>query len=969
MFAFHLFIISTVLAQNPLIIHDQADFEKELRQAVDLKNESRVTSLIRFNRLKVKPFLLSLTDNYLESDLNNDRVDAEQALSNALTVAETFDNLFQEKSLINIVNNFLRWTSGEKLEKFRADSLNKLATSYRGDRERDDESLQLYDKALSIYRDINDTYGKAVVYGGVGYIYWFYNTDSTLHYYDLALRAREQLDDRQLMAASLNGIGLVYDRFLSDYEKALEYYKRAEKIRREIGDWRSLGTTLTYKASVYQNSGMYKEAAETFRISYDVNKKAGDSTRMAEAKVHSGTLLNYLGSFDEALDDLSEAMKICREINDSTGLGDALTQITSVYVNLGDYTSAIGACSESVKIMQALGDDWGLAGAYNNMGIVLQSAGRLERSAEYYRLALEKYEELENIESVSIILNNLGTVFYEQEDYVKAEEYHSKGLEQAGEIGFVLLEMHCQVNLANDQNKLGKLDDALSNYTASLSVADTLDNPEGKWKALVGIAENYKIREEYEKAIEYNEQALDIIEDIRSSMQRDEFKANYLARERYAFEDVISLLGKLDELRPGEGYDRKAFALAEKCKARALLDLLSDQDLESSDENILDNRQPVSLEDFQNACLDNSTCLIEYSTGDSCSWVWLVSSDDELLIKLPPHDTIIEQVELLRFALEQPGDDNIDYLTESGCSLYEILIGPFANHLGNFDNLIIVPDGILNYLPFEALITVDNFNPGKDSYSGLPYLVQKFSVTYAQSASVLYNLEGNDRDNTQADTYTTDLVAFGDPYYGINEESAFQGTNELSRLKNTAKEVEGIAGLFPESRQRIFEREYATEDNFKAKGLLSGCRYLHLATHGILNDNNPDLNSIALAQDDDPEEDGFLQTSEIFKLSTGAELVVLSACQTGLGKMVRGEGMLGLTRAFMYAGAPSVMVSLWSVSDASTTDLMQSFYRNMIVEGHSKQYALREAKLSMIENVKYAHPFYWAPFILVGDRR
>ncbi len=966
--AFLLTNITFVFAQENIFILNQNDFDTELEKAIKNNDESHVINIIKSNRFKVKPFLLSLTDKSLGSVLKGDITSSQEVLIDAHRVAMIFDSLFGEKSLINIVEDYNKWTLTEKREKFIADSLNKLATSYRRDRERDDEALQLYEKAIDIYRRIDDTYGQSIVYGGIGYIYFFYNTDSTLHYYDRAFRAREQMDDKQLMSASLNGIGLVYERFLNDFESALEYYSRAENIRKEIGDWNSLGTTLSYKASAYQKTGKFKEAIETFKLSYDVNEKAGDNYRMAEARLHSGTLLNYHGSFDEALDDLSAAMNIFKEINDSIGIGDALTQISSVYVNLGDYTSAISACSESVKIMQEIGDEWGLAGAYNNMGWIYQSAKRLERSEEFYRLALDKYKTLEDIESVIIILNNLGTVAYDQGEYARAEEYHIRGLEQAREIEYTLLHMQCLVNLANDQNKLGKFDAALSNYNASLNMAETLNNPEGKWKALVGMAENYKIREEYDNAIKYNELALEIIEEIRSSMEQDEFKANYLARERYAYEDVISLFGKLDEMNPGDDYDRKAFELAEKCKARALLDLLSEQDIEGSEENFRKSTETVLMKDFQNSCLDSNTCLIEYSTGDSCSWAWLITIDNELLVKLPPHDTIREQVELLRFALQQPGNDNIDYFIQSGCRLFEMLIHPLAEQLRAFENLVIVPDGILNYLPFEVLLTYTDPNQAGISYSDLPYMALKHSISYAQSASVLYYLSEADKISKSGQLFDTDLVAFGDPYYGKTEESEYPATNGLTRLKYSSEEVEGIVSLFPEGRSKVFIRNNATEENFKNDNILSRCRYLHLATHGILNDNNPELNSIVLAQDEDPVEDGLLQTSEIFNLKTNADLVVLSACQTGMGKIVRGEGVVGLTRAFMYSGAPSVIVSLWSVSDASTADLMKEYYRNMVVDDYAKSIALRKAKISLISSEQYAHPFYWAPFILVGNR-
>lgn len=162
-------------------------------------------------------------------------------------------------------------------------------------------------------------------------------------------------------------------------------------------------------------------------------------------------------------------------------------------------------------------------------------------------------------------------------------------------------------------------------------------------------------------------------------------------------------------------------------------------------------------------------------------------------------------------------------------------------------------------------------------------------------------------------------------------------------------------------------KENATEENVKKPGNLAKFNYIHFATHGTINDQKPDLSSLVLTKGSNSAEDGLLQANEIFNLKLKADLVVLSACRTGLGKLVRGEGFIGLTRAFMYAGTPSVLVSLWSVSDISTATLMGEFYRNLVKNKLSKTDALRKAQLNLLVNEKFSHPFYWAPFILVGD--
>jgi CHAT domain-containing protein len=194
-------------------------------------------------------------------------------------------------------------------------------------------------------------------------------------------------------------------------------------------------------------------------------------------------------------------------------------------------------------------------------------------------------------------------------------------------------------------------------------------------------------------------------------------------------------------------------------------------------------------------------------------------------------------------------------------------------------------------------------------------------------------------------------------------------STNYQRLEYSAREIENIASLFKKGNADIYLRGDATEENVKREGELKKFNYVHFATHGFIDENKPDFSSLVLTQDKNSEEDGFLRATEIFNLNLNADLVVLSACQTGLGKLIRGEGMVGLTRAFMYAGTPSVLVSLWSVKDASTATLMSDFYKNLIKGKLSKTDALRKAQLSMLGNEKFAHPFYWAPFVLVGDWR
>jgi CHAT domain-containing protein len=316
-----------------------------------------------------------------------------------------------------------------------------------------------------------------------------------------------------------------------------------------------------------------------------------------------------------------------------------------------------------------------------------------------------------------------------------------------------------------------------------------------------------------------------------------------------------------------------------------------------------------------------------------------------------------EQVETFRFAILNPGQDNKAFLQQSGYFLYEQLIQPAEAFLSKKSQLVILPDGILHYIPFEVLITSEPASESDKPYGKLSYFGKKYPTCYGQSASVYVSMVNDRSSSSNTESEMKELLAFGDPVYG----------GEYRRLEYSGEEIKGIASLFPDALVRTLIREEATEENAKKEKMLSEYKLLHFATHGVMDEKNPEKSGLVLSQENLSTEDGILRADEISELELNADLVVLSACQTGIGKMIRGEGMIGLSRSFMYAGAPSVVMSLWSVSDQSTNILMKRFYENLILKGVSKAKALQLARNSMIKDEQYAHPFFWAPFVLTGD--
>ena len=438
---------------------------------------------------------------------------------------------------------------------------------------------------------------------------------------------------------------------------------------------------------------------------------------------------------------------------------------------------------------------------------------------------------------------------------------------------------------------------------------------------------------------------------------------------------------------------------------------------------------PLSLDGVQQKVLDDQTVLLEYSLGAEASYLWAVNKNSVALYKLPPRPALDKLATDLRAQLipsklqrrivgidvmadSQRGlgisatpfaEDAASFVTASS-GLYKAAIEPAASMIGE-KRLLVVADGALNYVPFEALVK----SSASADYSSLPYLIKSNEIVYAPSASVIGAIRQQENNRSgQA------VLIVADPVFNSNDarargvassataetrglgiqsaltdvagqdasptaESAKMQGLPLARLAGTRAEAEQIVKLAKASgtQAEVWLDLDASEENVETRDV-SKYRILHIATHGLLNAERPQFTGLVLSLIGNKSEDGFLRTDEVFNLHLGSPLVMLSACETGLGKEKRGEGVMGLTRAFIYAGAPTVGVSLWSVADKSTADLMTDFYKRLLsspaasassTSAVSPSSAMREAQLAMIAGKKYSAPFYWAPFVLVGDWR
>jgi CHAT domain-containing protein len=405
--------------------------------------------------------------------------------------------------------------------------------------------------------------------------------------------------------------------------------------------------------------------------------------------------------------------------------------------------------------------------------------------------------------------------------------------------------------------------------------------------------------------------------------------------------------------------------------------------------------QPLTLEQIQQQILDDNTVILSYSLGEDRSYLWLISKTEMTSHELPA-GKIIEALinQKVRPQLTNPHTSRNSFINETS-ELSNILLKPVLEQtstersqiIGN-RRIVIISDGALQYIPFAALP-----DPRAENNRYQPLLVNN-EVVYLPSASTLHTLRNETQNRPPA---PKTLAILADPVFSTDDQRVTQDstpapTSELSliaqnvdraarnargdwnRLPGTRQEANIILNLVPENNRLAYFDFQANRENALSEQL-SQYRFIHWATHGFANAQKPELSGIvmSLVQENGQTQDGYLLLGDIFNLNFNADLVVLSACQTGLGEVVQGEGLIGLTRGLMYAGTPRVVTSLWEVPDTETASLMSKFYGKMLQENLSPAAALRAAQLEMfrpstsLRDRGWVAPYYWAAFTLQGE--
>ena len=492
------------------------------------------------------------------------------------------------------------------------------------------------------------------------------------------------------------------------------------------------------------------------------------------------------------------------------------------------------------------------------------------------------------------------------------------------------------------------------------------------------------------QALQYHTRATELLESTtrQQRIAREKFSSREATFSFY--QDVVQDLTEIHAQTRDGNLLREAFRYFERGKAQTLLGLLANDKGVSSDRRGEWPRTPIraTLKGVQ-AALDEETLLLEYALGEKRSVLWAISrSGTRTVPSIPDGETIASLVKDY-VELERKPLVGVDFDTHArlGKEIYRAILEPVRSELKRAKRLIIVPDGTLYYLPFEALPIAEQASDERrvQNIAGTTYLGAQYATSYAPSSSVLLALN---RRSSQAHRVTqaprSQIAIFGSPILaqalhatGAAKSECDRRAAKLPQLPHSTEEVQQIAAVYgiPSNSSAVNIGERASVKRLREMDL-TRYQILHFATHAIAADQITRFSQPALLLSPDENDDRCLGMSEILNLRLDADLVVLSACETAVGRMYRGEGMAGLTSAFLYAGSRSVIASLWLVNDQSTSLFMASFYRHL-KEGQSKAEALRLARVDIMgrrvwsdalhEEQSLAAPYFWAPFVLVGD--
>jgi CHAT domain-containing protein len=793
--------------------------------------------------------------------------------------------------------------------------------------------------------------------------------------------------------------------------QAIYKFQEASRLFEVEGDRRQQARALTKIGKVYADLGEKQQALEYFKQSLALNEAIGDRTEVAYSLNRIGGVYTVLGDYPKGLKYYNRSLQLSKVANDRTLIAKTLSPMCEIYNNLEDNQKALEYCDRSLQLSLAVGDRALTARNLTTLGRAYHALGESQRALEYLDRALRLSRSFNNPSIEARTLTNIGKIYHALGENQKALEYLNRSLQLLGSVDNRALKARTLANVAKVFRDRGQLTEALKYIQAATKIFDDLysaiDNRDLKTQYFANIRYYYQLEidllmqlhrqfptQGYDRlALETNERArarslLQLLAESHIDLKPKK-NSPLVIQERQIVQSLSLLEKQRSQILDGDNNPAQAEELNQRSDrlVQQLKNLTTRLRAENPVYANLKYPQSLTLAQIQQQVLDRNTILLEYSVGQERSYLWAVTKTDLFSYELPRRSKIDATVNAYLKILTDPSlNDRPQTVIEASIPLSQMLLKPVASKLEK-KRLVVVSDEALQYLPFAALVLPSKTTAANNAKQTNSFLLVEHEIVNIPSASTLAVLRDKQSDRQPA---AKSIAIFADPVFSQNDErlpnrkatdrtpnksplpssiQSLRTSTRLERLPGTRKEAEQILKLIPGDRNRFPAFDFNANKVNATRSDLSQYQIVHFATHGILDSLHPELSRIVLSTIDRQGiyQDGSLNLYDIFNLNLSAELVVLSACQTGLGQDIRGEGLVGLTRGFMYAGTPRVLVSLWSVNDESTAVLMTYFYKAMLEQNLSPAAALRVAQLEMLRNPKWQLPYYWAAFTLQGE--
>jgi len=887
------------------------------------------------------------------------------------------------------------------------------------------KAVDYHQQSLAIAKDVKDQEGEGKALGNLGNVYYYLGDyTKAIDYHRQHWAIAKEIKDREGEWKALGNLGDDYQA-LGDYTKAIDYYQQSLAIIREVPNRPDESGALGRLGNVYENLGDYTKAIDYHKQSLVIAKDIKDRQGEGAALNNLGNAHKALGDYPKAIDYHQQSLAILREVNDHQGEGAALGNLGVDYKNLGEYAKAIDYQQQRLAIAREIKDRQGEGTALGNLGIAYKALGDYTKAIDYQQQRLAIARAIKDRRGEGAALNNLGNAYNALGEYTKAIDYHQQSLAITKDIKDRQGEGAALGNLGNVYFYLGDYTKAIDYHRQNLAIAKRcceaqiareIKDRQGEGTALGNLGIAYNALGDYAKAIDYQQQSLVITKAIpdrdgeatalnnlgialgnsgnlaeaqKTLMQGIQVNESLRAgvgsndtNKVSIFEEQARTYRLLQKVLIAQNKTDAALEIAERGRARAFVELLARQ--LSTNPTEATTITPPTIEQIQQIAKAQNATLVQYSiiyddfkvqgkeqSHESELYIWVIKPTGEVTFHRSDLKLLWQQQNSSLAQLVFNSRDSIGVrglpivgvvprpgrqqnqeasLTQQLQQLHKLLIEPITDLLPTDPNahVVFMPQGDLFLVPFPALKDKD----GK-------YLIEKHTLLTAPSIQVL-ELTRQQRQRVGA-TYASplqgnDALVVGNPTMPSVPPEPGQPPQQLPSLPGAEREALAIAPLL---NTKPLIGNLATKSAIVQ--LLAGARIIHLATHGLLDDVRGLGSAIALTPSGN--DDGLLTAEEILNLKLKAELVVLSACNTGRGRLT-GDGVIGLSRSLISAGVPSVLVSLWSVPDAPTASLMSEFYQNL-QNNPDKAQALRQAMLTTMK--QHPNPKDWAAFTLIGE--